>query len=149
MGMEIDAVSERLDDGDNSRLKSRPRRGLKIEEKRPDGTAAELTQEPALEFEEHPQHLGNREDHLAVRNVQEERLPHPLPPFLQPLGMTGRTEGPRLTGKHQKMFCPAARAPNPGKAAARIAAVQIALDDVLDDRTEIAVCLLETLFVLR
>jgi len=48
MGMKIDAVPEGLDDGDNPRLKGRPRHSLKIEEKRPDATAAKIPQEPAL-----------------------------------------------------------------------------------------------------
>jgi hypothetical protein len=36
----VDPVPEGLDNGDNPGLKRRPRRGLKIEEKRPDGIAA-------------------------------------------------------------------------------------------------------------
>jgi hypothetical protein len=107
------------------------------------------SQELALEFEEYPEHLRNREDHLAVGDIEEKRLSHPFPPFLQPLGMTGRTEAARLTGKHQKVFRPAARAADPGETAAGIAAVKKLLDDALDDRTEIAVRLLETLLVLR
>jgi len=47
------------------------------------------------------------------------------------------------------MLRPAARTADPGERAAGIAAVKIILDDVLDDRTEIAVRLLETLLVLR
>ncbi len=66
------SVSERLDDGDNPGFEGRPRHSLKIEEKRPDGTAAKIAQEPALELEEEPQHLGNREDHLAVRDIEKE-----------------------------------------------------------------------------
>ena len=42
--------------------------------------AAKLPQEPALELKEYPEHLEDREDDLAVRNVQEERLPHPRRP---------------------------------------------------------------------
>jgi hypothetical protein len=49
MGVEIDAVSERLDDRDNTGLKCFPRRGLKTKEKRSNGRAAELSQELALE----------------------------------------------------------------------------------------------------
>jgi hypothetical protein len=74
MGVKIDTVPERLDDGDNPRLKSRPRHALKIEEKRPDSTATKLAQELALVLEKNAQHLGDREDDLAVRNVEEERL---------------------------------------------------------------------------
>jgi hypothetical protein len=62
--------------------------------------------------------------------------------------MTGGTEPPGLAGKHQKMLRPAVRTADAGKPAAGIAAVQILLHDILDDRTEIAVRLLETLLVL-
>lgn len=47
------------------------------------------------------------------------------------------------------MLGPAARTADPVESAAWIAAVKILLDDVLDDRTEIAVRLIETLLVLR
>ena len=47
------------------------------------------------------------------------------------------------------MLRPAARTADPGERAAGIAAVKIILDDVLDDRTEIAVRLLETLLRFR
>ena len=60
-----------------------------------------------------------------------------------------RTEPPGLAGKHQKMLRPAVPTADPGEPAARIAAVEILLDDLLDDGTEIAVRLLETLLVLR
>jgi len=43
MRVKIDAVSECLDDRDNTGLKCFPRRGLKIKEKRSNGTAAELS----------------------------------------------------------------------------------------------------------
>jgi hypothetical protein len=58
-----------------------------LKEKRPDPAAADLSQELALELKEHPQHLVDREDHLAVRNAEEQRLAHPLALFLQTLGM--------------------------------------------------------------
>jgi hypothetical protein len=119
------------------------------ESKRSDSTAAKIAQEPALELEEKPQHLGNREDHLAVRDIEKECCPHPLPPFLQTLGMARRAKTPGLAGKHQKVFRPAARTADPRKSAARIAAIEIALDDLLDDGAQIAVGLLETLLVLR
>jgi hypothetical protein len=47
------------------------------------------------------------------------------------------------------MLRPAVPTADPGEPAARIAAVEILLDDLLDDGTEIAVRLLETLLVLR
>jgi len=147
--VKIDAVSERLDDGDNTGLECFPRRGLKIEKKRPDRAAAKIAQEPAFELEEEAQHLGDRKDHLAVRHVQKERLPHPLAPFLKTLGMTGGTKPPGLAGKHQEMLGPAARTADPGEPAARIAAVKILLHDVRDDRPVIAVSPLESALIFR
>ena len=147
--VEINAVPEGLDDGDNAGLERRPGRNLQIEEKRPLGTAAKIPQELPLELEEHPEHLGNRKDHLTMRNIQEERLPHPLAPLLKTLGMAGRAKPSGFAGKHQKMFCPAARAPDPSKSAAGIAAVEIALDDILDDRPEEAVFPLKTPLLFR
>jgi hypothetical protein len=47
------------------------------------------------------------------------------------------------------MFRPAAWAPDPGKAALRIAAVKIALDDLFDDRSEIPVVPLEPALIFR
>jgi len=43
------------------------------------------------------------------------------------------------------MFRPAARTADPGEPTAGISAVEVLLDDVLDDRPEVAVGLLETL----
>ncbi len=147
--MEIDAASECLDDGDNPRLKRRPGRCLKIEENRSDGATTKIAQEPALELEKTPQHLGNRKDHLTMRDVEKERLPHPLTPLLKTLGVAGGTKSASLAGKRQQMFRPAARAADPGESAAGIAAVQIALDNVLDDRPEIPVFPLEAALIFR
>jgi len=144
LGVEIDPVPERLDDGDHPRLEGRSGHDLKISNKRPDRTTAEISQELAFELEEDPQHLGNREDDLAVRDIQEECRPHPIPPFRQAFGMAGGTEAPGLAGKRQQMFRPAARATDPSEPAAGIAAVEIFLDDLLHDRTEKAVSTLET-----
>jgi len=41
----------------------------------------QLLKELALELEEETQHLGDREDDLAVGDIEEERLPHPLAPL--------------------------------------------------------------------
>ena len=67
-----------------------------MEEKRPDGAATKIAQEPALELEENPQHLGDREDHLTMRDVEKERLPHPLTPLLKTLGMAGATKSANM-----------------------------------------------------
>jgi hypothetical protein len=63
--------------------------------------------------------------------------------------MAGRAKPSGFAGKHQKMFCPAARAPDPSKSAAGVAAVEIALDDILDDRPEEAVFPLKTPLIFR
>ena len=133
----------------NTGLKCFLRCSLKIEKKRPDRAAVKIAQEPAFELEEYPEHLRNREDHLAVRDIEEEHLPHPLPPFLQTLGMAGRTEAACLAGKHQKLLHAAVRTADLGEPAAGIAAVKKLLDDALEDRSEIAICLLETFLIFR
>jgi len=62
-------------------------------------------------------------DHLSVRGVQDEFLPHPLTPLFTALGMTGGTETSGLAGKHNKSFRPAVRTSDPSKSALWIAAV--------------------------
>jgi len=52
VGVKVDLVSERLNDGNDTGLERLPRPGPKIEKNRPDGTAAKLPQEPAFELEE-------------------------------------------------------------------------------------------------
>jgi len=54
----------------------------------------------------------------------------------------------RLAEEHHEVFCEAVRATDAGKAAARIAAVEIALDHLLDDRPEKTVLPLETTLIL-
>jgi hypothetical protein len=43
-----------------------------------DRAAAKISPEPALELEEDPEHLRDREDDLAVRDIQKKRLPKRL-----------------------------------------------------------------------
>jgi len=61
--------------------------------------------------------------------------------------MAGRAKPSGFAGKHQKMFRPAAGTPDPGEAASGIAAVEITLDDLLDDGPEEAVLPLEPALV--
>jgi hypothetical protein len=68
-------VPKSLDGRDNTGRKHAPSQDFKIASQGPEGTAAEITEEPTLELEEDPQHLGNGEDHLAMRNIQKELLP--------------------------------------------------------------------------
>jgi hypothetical protein len=83
-----------------------------------------------------------------VRDIEEKCLPHPLSPLLHPLGMARGTESPGAAGEHQEVFRLAVRTADAGKPAARVGAVQIALDDLFDNRSKVAVFLLKTSLVL-
>ncbi len=107
----------------------------------------ERIEELSLEAEEKTQHFGDGEDDLTVRDIQQELLSHPLVRFLTALGMTGGTESACLAGKHQEPLFPTVRTSDAGKPAHRSAAAEIALDHILDHRTEEAIILLETLFI--
>jgi hypothetical protein len=52
--------------------------------------------------------------------------------------MTGRAEGPGAAGEHHQPLLPTPGTPKTGESAARVAAVEIALDDFLDDRPKIS-----------
>jgi hypothetical protein len=69
VGVEIDAVPERLNDGDNPRLDGRSGHGLKIKKNRSDGTAAKIPQEPSLwgMDSERPDHIYQIENRLDRR----------------------------------------------------------------------------------
>jgi len=101
MGVEINPVPKGLDSRDDAGRKRALSQEFEVSGQGPEGTAAEVPQQPALELEEDSQHLGDGEDDLAMRNIQKERLPHPLAPLLNPLGVTRRTETPRLARKRQ------------------------------------------------
>jgi len=68
-------------------------------DEKPEDRPAELPQEPAPVLEEDPQRLGDRQDHLAVRDVEEQGLPYPFAPLLQAFGMTRRAEAAGLAGE--------------------------------------------------
>ena len=148
MRMKIDPVAEGLDARNHTRHKLRASRCLEVFEERSYGRMRERSQEPALVLEENPQHLGNCEDHLSVRNIQKECLSYPLAPLLQPLGMTRGAEAPGAAGKHQESLVPTVRTANPSKSAARVATIQITLHDLLDDKPEVAIFLLEAALIL-
>ncbi len=80
-------------------------------------------------------------------DIEEKLLPHPLAPFLTAFGMAGRTEATGFAGKHEQPLLPAVGTPNTGKATHGIATVEILLDNILDDRTEISILLLETVLI--
>jgi len=84
-----------------------------------------------------------------VGDIQEKLLSHPLAPLLKALGMAGGAEPSGAAGKHQDPLLTTVRTADPGKPAVGIAAVKILLDNVLDDRPEVAVLLLKTALILR
>jgi hypothetical protein len=61
--------------------------------------------------------------------------------------MTGRTESTGLAGKQEDVLLPTAWTPDAGKATHRISAVEILLDNILDDWTKISIFLLETILI--
>jgi hypothetical protein len=50
--------------------------------------------------------------------------------------MTGRAKAPGLAGEHQQVFSMTVRTADPGKPRAGVTAVEVALDDLLNDRPE-------------
>jgi len=107
----------------------------------------EIVEEFSLEAEEKTQHLGHGEDDLPVGDIQNKLLPHPLAPLLTAFSMAGWTKSACLAGKHQQPLFPTVGTPDAGKAAHRIAAVQILLDHILDYRAEVPVLLLKTILI--
>ena len=73
-------------------------------------------QKAARVLEEHPQPLGDGENHLAVGDIEQERLPHPFAPLLKPLGMAGGAEAPGAAGEHHEPLLMAVRTPDAGSA---------------------------------
>ena len=147
--MEIHFLSERLDGGHHSGAKLSAGCGLEVAEQGLDGRPAELSQKPALVLEEDAQHPGDGEDDLAVRDIQKKLLSHPLAPLFKPLGMTRWAKSAAAAGKVKEPLLTTVRTADAGKAAAGIAAVQIAFHYLLDDRSEVAVLLLKTALILR
>ena len=62
--------------------------------------------------------------------------------------MAGGAEAAGLAGKRQQTFTVAVRATDPGEAGTGVSAVEITLDDLLDDGPEMTVLLLEAALVL-
>jgi hypothetical protein len=68
--------------------------------------------------------------------------------MVKPLGMTRRAESPGSAREHNEPLLPTVGTPDSSEPAAGIAAVEIALDHLLDDRPEKTVLPLETTFIL-
>jgi hypothetical protein len=60
--VKIDPVPKGLDGRDDAGRKRAPGQDLEVTDQGPEGAAAKIPQEPALELEEDPQHLGDGED---------------------------------------------------------------------------------------
>ena len=73
----------------------------------------------------------------------------PLAPLLPALGVAGGAKPPGLTEERQQLFTVAVRTADPSEAGARVAAVEIAFDDLPDHRPEMTVLLLEAVLVDR
>ena len=54
---------------------------------------------PAVGLEKYPEPLRDGEDDLAVRDIQEKYLPHPLAPLLQAFGIVRRTKSAGAAGE--------------------------------------------------
>jgi hypothetical protein len=139
MGMEVDAITESLDHGHHSRHKLKACHCVQESHKSTHRRETERIEELSLEAEEKTQHLGNSKDDLSMGNVKEKFLPHPLPPLLTAFSMAGGIESACLAGKHQEPLFSTVRAPDAGKAAHRIATVEITLNQLLNCRPEIPV----------
>jgi hypothetical protein len=146
--MEVDAVTEGLDHGHHSRHDLKTCGCVQEFHKCSYSRETERVEELSLEAEKQTQHLGHGEDDLTVRGIQEKFLPHPLSPFLSALGMTRWTEPASLAGKHKRPLFPTVGTPDAGKAAHGIAAVQVTLHYLMDNRTEEAILLLKPALIL-
>jgi hypothetical protein len=113
---EVDPLPKGLNGDNDAGDELFARQGLKIDREGLDGWPAEFPEELSPELEEDPQRLGDREDDLAMRDIQEQHLPRPLAPRLEPLGVTRRAEAAGLARKCQQVFRMAVRTPYPGRA---------------------------------
>jgi len=149
VGVKIHPVPKCLNGRNDSGHQLAAGQGREIPGQAPEVRAAKITQEAPLVLEEGPEHPGDGEDDLAVRDIEEKLLSHPLAPLLQAFGMAGGTETAGAAGKHQEPLLATVRTTDAGEPTAGIATVQITLDDFFDDRPEVAVLLLKTSLVLR
>jgi hypothetical protein len=76
--VKINPVPKCLNGRNDSGHKFAPGHDFEIPAQGSESQAAEIPQEPPLILEEHPQPLGDGEDHLAMGHVQKQSLPHPL-----------------------------------------------------------------------
>lgn len=94
--VEVDAIPKRLDDRNDAGDQGFPGHGFEVQFQGPQRHAGKIPQQPPLELEEDPQHLGNREDNLSMRDIPKQPLPHPFAPDLDSFGLAGRAKSPRF-----------------------------------------------------
>jgi hypothetical protein len=82
-----------------------------------------------------------------VGDIEEKCFPHPLAPLFQALSVARGAKPAGTAGEHQEVFRMAVRTADAGEPAARVAAVQIALDDFFDDGAEETAFLLEAILI--
>jgi len=69
---------------------------------------------------------------MPVGNLLEHVGTEPFPEFHHPLLMAGGTEMAALAGEGQKIFMVTIPALHPGKAVVQVAALQVAVNDLLE-----------------
>jgi len=97
--VEIDLLSEHLDDCYHLGRNLRSGCGLEVAEESLDSRLAELARKLAFVPKKDPQHLGDREDDLTVGDIKKEFLAQSLIPLLKPVGMAGWAETPRAADR--------------------------------------------------
>jgi len=148
MSVKINPISCSLNDGHNPRSKLCAGCGLEVFEKCLDGCLAKIAQKPALVLEEDAEHPGDDKDDLAVGDRKKKLPPHPLAPFLTALRMARWAKSAATTRKVKEPLLTTVRTPDAGKPAVRVAAVEVALDHILDEGPEKAVLFLEAGLIL-
>ena len=146
--VEVDPVAKCLDGSNHSGHNVSACHEFEITDEGAESRVAEGAQQPTVILEEYPQHFGDGEDDLAVGDIQEKLLSHPFAPLLQALGMARRTKPAGTAGEVEEKFRTTVRTADAGKPAAGVAAVEVTLDHLLDDRAEEAILLLETALIL-
>jgi hypothetical protein len=139
MGMEIDAITEGLDHSHHSWHELKTCGCVQGFHKCTHRAETEIIEEFSLEAEEKTQHLRNSKDNLTVGDIEQKLLPHPLAPFLTSLRMARGAESAGFAGKHEEALLSTVGTPDTGKTAHRIAAVEILLNNILNNRAKKAI----------
>jgi len=72
-----------------------------------------------------------------------------LAPFLEALGVAGGAEASGAAGEHQEPFFPTVGTADAGEPATGVAAIEVAVYHLLDNRPQVAVLSLEAVLILR